>query len=233
MIDAMFDGSDSRGIRQKDLPKWTADQLVKDSVRYLIALLSGIRIMKKVIRIGDPTDHGGSVTSATSTTSFFGKNVAVVGDSVSCPQQGHTNCVIVEGDPSWSIGGKAVALEGNKVSCGATLISTLGQVSRDYVGSGAATVGAGSVAAVAAAAGALVAGRHWIEFALPAQENYAGMSCTVNFDDGSSKAITFDKNSCARIDSIAKITGVKLEFDGVEDEGGESLTTAILKAMGA
>ncbi|OQS47811.1 hypothetical protein B0T49_12780 [Chromobacterium violaceum] len=88
--------------------------------------------MKKVIRIGDPTDHGGNVTSATSTTSFFGKNVAVVGDSVSCPQQGHTNCVIVEGDPSWSIDGKAVALEGHKVSCGATLISTLGPVNRSY-----------------------------------------------------------------------------------------------------
>lgn len=91
--------------------------------------------MKKVIRIGDPTDHGGSVTSATSTTVFFGKNVSVVGDSVSCPKQGHVNCVIVEGDPSWSIGGKAVALDGHKVSCGATLISTLGQVSRDYVAS--------------------------------------------------------------------------------------------------
>ncbi|WP_106076898.1 PAAR domain-containing protein [Chromobacterium amazonense] len=109
--------------------------------------------MKKVIRIGDPTDHGGSVTSATSSTNFFGKNVAVVGDSVSCPKDGHVNCVIVEGDPSWSIGGKAVALEGHSVSCGAKLISTLGQVTRSYDGSGAATTGLSAVESLAVAAG--------------------------------------------------------------------------------
>ncbi|AXE28925.1 hypothetical protein DK842_02765 [Chromobacterium phragmitis] len=84
--------------------------------------------MKPVIRIGDPTDHGGNVTSASSTTTAFGKPIALVGDSVSCPRQGHTNCTIVEGDSSWTVNGKAVALEGHAVSCGAKLISTLGQV---------------------------------------------------------------------------------------------------------
>ncbi|WP_082113895.1 PAAR domain-containing protein [Chromobacterium vaccinii] len=114
--------------------------------------------MKPVIRLGDPTDHGGNVTSASSTTTMFGKAVALVGDSVSCPQQGHTNCVIVEGDPSWTVGGKGVALQGHKVSCGATLISTLGQVMRSYEGSGTATTGAGAgIAAAAALASAATA----------------------------------------------------------------------------
>ncbi|MBP4052024.1 PAAR domain-containing protein [Chromobacterium violaceum] len=84
--------------------------------------------MKPVIRIGDPTDHVGNVTSASSTTTAFGKPIALVGDRVSCPRQGHTNCTIVEGDSSWTVDGKAVALEGHAVSCGAKLISTLGQV---------------------------------------------------------------------------------------------------------
>jgi uncharacterized Zn-binding protein involved in type VI secretion len=91
--------------------------------------------MKPVIRLGDPTSHGGAVVSAASTTSFFGKQVACLGDAVSCPQQGHTSCTIIEGDPSWSIGGRPVALDGHKTSCGATLISTLGQVMRDYASS--------------------------------------------------------------------------------------------------
>ncbi|WP_426715335.1 PAAR domain-containing protein [Chromobacterium violaceum] len=108
--------------------------------------------MKRVIRIGDPTDHGGNVTSASSTTSMFGKAVALVGDSVSCPKQGHVNCVIVEGDPSWTVGGKGVALEGHKVSCGATLISTMGEVGRSYEGSGSATTGSTSSLANTAAA---------------------------------------------------------------------------------
>lgn len=100
--------------------------------------------MKRVIRLGDPTSHGGAVLSATATTSMFGKQVALLGDKVSCPQKGHSNCVIIEGDPSWDIGGKPVALEGHKVSCGAVLISTMPQVERSYEGNGA--VIAGSVA---------------------------------------------------------------------------------------
>ncbi|WP_253272419.1 PAAR domain-containing protein [Chromobacterium subtsugae] len=116
--------------------------------------------MKPVIRLGDPTDHGGNVTSASSTTTMFGKAVALVGDSVSCPKQGHTNCVIVEGDPSWTVGGRGVALEGHKVSCGATLISTMGEVMRSYEGSGAASSGNNAAAAALAAAGAATVASH-------------------------------------------------------------------------
>ncbi|AUH51266.1 hypothetical protein CXB49_10810 [Chromobacterium sp. ATCC 53434] len=125
--------------------------------------------MKPVIRLGDPTSHDGKVVSASSTTTMFGKAVALVGDSVSCPQQGHTNCVIVEGDPTWTVGGKSVALDGHKVSCGATLISTLGAVMRSYESSGTATTGASSIgvaagAAVAAAAVGLAAFDEQIRF---------------------------------------------------------------------
>ncbi|OHX20089.1 PAAR domain-containing protein [Chromobacterium sphagni] len=86
--------------------------------------------MKAAIRLGDPTDHGGKVVSAASCTTLFGKQVACIGDSVTCPKDGHVNCTIVEGDGGWLVGGKAVALDGHKVSCGATLISTLPQVGK-------------------------------------------------------------------------------------------------------
>jgi len=48
-----------------------------------------------------------------------------VGDTCSCPRKGHSGCTIVQGDPDWSIEGRAVALEGHLTSCGAELISTL------------------------------------------------------------------------------------------------------------
>lgn len=86
--------------------------------------------MKPVIRLGDPTSHGGYVTSATSGTALFGKQAACLGDAVSCPKPGHSNCTIIEGDPGWCINGRPVALEGHQTSCGAVLISTLGQVLR-------------------------------------------------------------------------------------------------------
>ncbi|MGC0155813.1 PAAR domain-containing protein [Chromobacterium vaccinii] len=137
----------------KNLPKRPKHYTIKyDSFRNLFIVTWH---MKRVIRIGDPTDHGGNVTSASSTTSMFGKQVALVGDSVSCPRQGHVNCTIVEGDPSWTIGGKGVALEGHKVSCGATLLSTMSQVTRNYEGSGAASIG--TSASISSAAGAAAA----------------------------------------------------------------------------
>lgn len=86
--------------------------------------------MKRVIRLGDPTTHGGVVVSASSTTVINGKPVARVGDTVACPRKGHGTVVIVEGDPSWSEGGRAVALEGHKCSCGCALISTLPSLGR-------------------------------------------------------------------------------------------------------
>lgn len=86
--------------------------------------------MKKVIRLGDPTSHGGSVVSAAPNFSMMGVRVARIGDHCTCPKPGHGGCVIVEGDPGWIIDGRAVALEGHLTSCGASLISTLGNVER-------------------------------------------------------------------------------------------------------
>lgn len=86
--------------------------------------------MKRVIRLGDPTSHGGRVVSAAASYSVMGKGIARVGDQVSCPERGHATAVIVEGDPDWVIDGRAVALEGHRTSCGATLISTLPDLSR-------------------------------------------------------------------------------------------------------
>ncbi|NVD71023.1 PAAR domain-containing protein [Duganella sp. BJB1802] len=82
--------------------------------------------MPNVIRVGDPTSHGGKVVA--STVPYFtvsGKAVALVGDKCVCPISGHQNCTIASGNPKHLINGKAVAYDGDKTSCGATLISTV------------------------------------------------------------------------------------------------------------
>jgi len=80
--------------------------------------------MKGIIRLGDPTSHGGKVVSASGRVEVRGKKVARVGDRCSCPIKGHKDCVIVDGHPTIEVDGVAVAFEGNRLSCGATLIST-------------------------------------------------------------------------------------------------------------
>ena len=86
---------------------------------------------KGVIRLGDPTDHGGAVVSASATHyTVGGIAVARVGDKCSCPKKGHDGCVIVEGDPEHTIDGIAVAYDGHRTSCGAKLKSTVGGFSK-------------------------------------------------------------------------------------------------------
>ena len=82
--------------------------------------------MPNVIRVGDPTSHGGSVIqSGAPHIRAAGKAVALVGDRCICPVQGHQNCTIASGNAKHRVNGKSVAYHGDKTSCGATLISTI------------------------------------------------------------------------------------------------------------
>lgn len=81
--------------------------------------------MRRIIRLNDPTTHGGKVIAAASNSTVMGVAVARKGDRCFCPIQGHQQCVIAEGDPKVTIDGVPVAFEGHATSCGAKLISTV------------------------------------------------------------------------------------------------------------
>lgn len=79
--------------------------------------------MRKIIRLGDSTSHGGKVISAkASHIRVDGLAVACVGDICTCPL--HGDGTITEGDPNHTVDGIPVAYDGDRVSCGATLHST-------------------------------------------------------------------------------------------------------------
>lgn len=79
---------------------------------------------KGFVLLGDKTTHGGSVISASSTMIVQGKKVALVGDMVSCPRNGHGTNPILEGSSEWSSEGKAVVVDGCKSQCGCQVISS-------------------------------------------------------------------------------------------------------------
>ena len=79
--------------------------------------------MKNIIRLGDATSHGGVVLEAFANTDLNCKPIAGVGHKVSCPL-----CKgifpIAEGSATYSVDGIAVALDGMKTACGASLIAS-------------------------------------------------------------------------------------------------------------
>lgn len=81
--------------------------------------------MRLVIRLNDPTSHGGKVIAAASNTTVLGLAVARKGDRCFCPVKGHDMCVIAEGDPKVLIDGVPVAFEGHATTCGAKLMSSV------------------------------------------------------------------------------------------------------------
>lgn len=192
-----------------------------------------------VIRLGDPTSHGGTVVSASSRFNMFGKEIARLGDKVTCPIPGHRDCTIAEGDPQWKIDGTPVALEGHKTTCGAVLISTLSNVTRSYEGTGASTVRGGvATAATKAAVSSIVANGNpgndtkWIEFRLTEEVSCEGLPCVVHFDDGTQMRGAFDANNEVAFQGVSGNQVERVEFVTDESDSGSSITEALLGNFG-
>jgi len=82
---------------------------------------------RRVIRLGDITDHGGNVITGAEMWDVFGRPIARIGDKVICPRCDNQVYEIIEGNQKITAFGRSVAFEGHKTSCGATLISSLGR----------------------------------------------------------------------------------------------------------
>lgn len=76
--------------------------------------------MPRIIRLGDPGSHGGTVTTASPDVLAQGQRVARVGDTYSCPIHGPNP--IVTGSSNTTANGQAIARVGDATACGATLL---------------------------------------------------------------------------------------------------------------
>ena len=80
--------------------------------------------MKSLITLGDKTSHGGIVISASADFLHEGQPVACDGDKVICPIEGHGTTNIIASGQGFSVNGKQAAHDGDKTTCGATLIAS-------------------------------------------------------------------------------------------------------------
>lgn len=79
-----------------------------------------------LIRLGDTTDHGGEVVTASETMCFDGRRVARKGDKVVCKEHpGVVPNVIEEGDETMCDEGIPIARQGHHATCGCSLTSSI------------------------------------------------------------------------------------------------------------
>lgn len=77
--------------------------------------------MAKIVRLNDPSDHGGKMISATGGYTVDGVNGCVHGDMHDCPIRGH-GITPVSSSSSATGAGKPIIRTGDKAGCGASLI---------------------------------------------------------------------------------------------------------------
>lgn len=75
-----------------------------------------------VARLGDSSDHGGTIITAATKTQVEGIMVARVDDLHSCPLPGHGVTPIVSGSAQFKAEGANVARTGSFAGCGAMII---------------------------------------------------------------------------------------------------------------
>ncbi|CAG9211684.1 PAAR domain-containing protein [Burkholderia vietnamiensis] len=81
--------------------------------------------MIDLILLGDSTDHGGKVITASKKMKFGGRFVARKGDEVSCPKHDIKPNLIIDGDETMADDGVPIARHGYRAMCGCRLISSL------------------------------------------------------------------------------------------------------------
>jgi uncharacterized Zn-binding protein involved in type VI secretion len=76
-----------------------------------------------IVRINDPSDHGGYMITASGKAKNRGLNICVNGDLHVCPINGHGTTPVTATSGYTSSGGKKVVRVGDKAGCGATISS--------------------------------------------------------------------------------------------------------------
>lgn len=79
--------------------------------------------MANVVRLGDSSNHGGVIITASSNVITNGVNAATLGDLHSCPIQGHGITEIVTGSPDVAINSTGTSNIGVTAACGAIIIT--------------------------------------------------------------------------------------------------------------
>ncbi len=78
---------------------------------------------EQLARLGDSTDHGGTIISGAERTLVDGQPAARMGDEHECGYTYHGTGTIAGGSQTTLIEGKPAARVGDTTSCGATIVS--------------------------------------------------------------------------------------------------------------
>ncbi|MCU6500888.1 PAAR domain-containing protein [Rugamonas sp. A1-17] len=169
----------------------------------------------EIIRLGDPTSHGGTVLEGSLTDICFDKPIAFIGHKTYCPK-----CKgmfpISEGAMTTTFYGMGVALAGMKTACGATLIATQFTDTVEYGGGAAPQTVSPPAAATPTALAAALGG---ITAKPPAGDAHHDHKYDLAFrvqDESTGKALAYTRYRIT-LDDGSELTGIT-HADGMTEK---------------
>ena len=80
---------------------------------------------KRIVRLGDPSDHGGYMVTASGKMRAKGIVVCNHGDQHVCPIEGHGTTSVSSTAPRFKVNGNTILRDGDVAGCGARINASI------------------------------------------------------------------------------------------------------------
>ena len=194
---------------------------------------------KQVAILGDATNYGGRIITASGQGYSDGAQIALLGDLVSCPRCSSTGRII-EGANDFVIDGKPVAYDGCIIACKCTPVGghrIIALKSTMYI-----NISNNSLSNLSQPNSIInkqeinqKIADNWIGFQIDSNKDYSGLNFIVTLNNGQLLKGTFDQNNKARLTIDTQCDSARIEIESLENLGDDnnisSITENLLKTI--
>ena len=194
---------------------------------------------KQVAILGDATNYGGRIITASGQGYSDGAQIALLGDLVSCPRCSSTGRII-EGANDFVIDGKPVAYDGCIIACkctpvGGHRIIALKSTVYINISNNSLSNSSQSNSIINKQEINQKIADNWIGFQIASNRDYSGLNFIVTLNNGQLLKGTFDQNNKARLTIDTQCDSARIEIESLENLGDDnnisSITENLLKTI--
>ena len=194
---------------------------------------------KQVAILGDATNYGGRIITASGQGYSDGAQIALLGDLVSCPRCSSTGRII-EGANDFVIDGKPVAYDGCIIACkctpvGGHRIIALKSTMYINISNNSLSNSSQSNSIINKQEIHQKKADNWIGFQIASNRDYSGLNFIVTLNNGQLLKGTFDQNNKARLTIDTQCDSARIEIESLENLGDDnnisSITENLLKTI--
>ncbi|MBI0032154.1 PAAR domain-containing protein [Gilliamella sp. B14384G15] len=196
-------------------------------------------MIQQIAVLGDVTNYGGRIITASGNGYCGIDGIALLGDLASCPKCRSTGRII-EGANDFVIDGKPVAYDGCIIACkctpvGGHRIIALKSTVYINISNNSLSNSSQSNSIINKQEINQKIADNWIGFQIDSNKDYSGLNFIVTLNNGQLLKGTFDQNNKARLTIDTQCDSARIEIESLENLGDDnnisSITENLLKTI--